>query len=78
MAERSYCVCAGAAGFLGTELTKQLLERGYTVRATVRHISPKTTGHLEALAKALPGSLELHEVDLLNSYDHVAEGATYL
>ena len=26
----------GASGYIGTELTKQLLEKGYTVRATVR------------------------------------------
>ena len=26
----------GASGYIGTELTKQLLEKGYVVRATVR------------------------------------------
>lgn len=26
----------GASGYIGTEITKQLLEKGYRVRATVR------------------------------------------
>ena len=38
----------GASGYIGTELTKQLLEKGYTVRATVRDKS--------VAAKVLPPS----------------------
>ena len=30
-------VVTGASGYIGTELTKQLLEKGYTVRGTVRN-----------------------------------------
>lgn len=71
-------VVTGAAGYLGTEITKQLLEKGYTVRATARKASSKTTGHLEALAKALPGALELFEVELQGSYHRIAEEATYI
>ena len=40
-----FCVriCAGAAGYVGTELTKQLLNKGYTVRA-VFHFLPFNFG----------------------------------
>ena len=70
----------GAAGYFGTELTKQLLDRGYTVRATVRKASRETPGHLEDLAQALPGKLEVHEADLLEqgSFDSVVQGAKYV
>jgi uncharacterized protein YbjT (DUF2867 family) len=71
---------AGAAGYLGTELTKQLLDRGYIVRATVRSDTPKQTGFLRALATALPGKLEIVEADLDKdgSYDEIVQGATYV
>jgi uncharacterized protein YbjT (DUF2867 family) len=71
---------AGANGFLGTELTKQLLDRGYTVRATMRKISPENTLHIERLAKALPGALEVVQADLSinGSFDKALSGATFL
>jgi len=60
-----YCVVhTGAGGFVGTELTKQLLDRGYTVRATVRDRTSSTVAHLPGLAEALPGKLEIVEADL--------------
>jgi uncharacterized protein YbjT (DUF2867 family) len=70
----------GAAGYLGTELTKQLLDRGYTVRATVRSDTHNNTDFLRALATALPGKLEIVEADLdkKGSYDKVAQDATYV
>ena len=44
------------SGFVGTEVVKQLLEKGYTVRATVRSTSNKQkVAHLLALGEALPG-----------------------
>ena len=44
------------SGFVGTEVVKQLLEKGYTVRATVRSTSNKQkVAHLLALGDALPG-----------------------
>jgi GDP-D-mannose dehydratase len=44
------------SGYVGTEVTKQLLEKGYTVRATVRSTSNKDkVAHLLALGEALPG-----------------------
>ena len=45
------------SGFVGTEVVKQLLEKGYTVRATVRSTSNKQkVAHLLALGDALPGA----------------------
>lgn len=59
----------------------QLLEKGYTVRGTVRSTKDAAkTEVLHALAAALPGNLELHEADLLTegSFDSVVKGATYV
>ena len=59
-------VVTGATGFVASELVKQLLEKGYTVRGTVRSLHDETkVQHLERLGKALPGQLTLHEADLL-------------
>ena len=45
-------VVSGASGFIGTELVKQLLEKGYTVRGTVRSTSNSDkTQHLTKLAE---------------------------
>lgn len=46
-------VVTGGTGYLATELIKQLMDRGYNVRATVRSLA--STATLENLAKALPG-----------------------
>lgn len=74
-------VVTGATGFIGAEIVKGLLDRGYIVRAVVRSVSPETTGPLEKLAAALPGSLELHTVpDILaeSAYNNVVVGADYV
>lgn len=73
-------VVTGAAGFLGTQLTKSLLEKGYTVRATARQASTESTEHLSLLAKALPGSLELVSLDLQDqeACSRAMEGAAYV
>ena len=45
-------VVSGASGFIGTELVKQLLEKGYNVRGTVRDSSDKNkVQHLITLAE---------------------------
>lgn len=52
--------------------------QGYTVRGTVRSVAnEEKVAHLVALGKALPGTLELHEADLLEkgSFDKVVEGS---
>ena len=74
-------VVTGAAGFVGSELTKQLLERGWMVRATVRDTSDsKRVEHLLRLAAALPGTLQLYEADLLRegSFHAACAGADYI
>eukprot|EP00698_Gefionella_okellyi_P006176 TRINITY_DN1559_c1_g6_i1.p1 TRINITY_DN1559_c1_g6~~TRINITY_DN1559_c1_g6_i1.p1 ORF type:complete len:3210 (+),score=829.14 TRINITY_DN1559_c1_g6_i1:406-9630(+) len=56
----------GAAGFIASQLIKQLLEAGYVVHGTVRNL--KQTRHYRHLT-ALPGAdrrLKLFESDLLN------------
>ena len=48
---------------IATRICKDLLEKGYTVRATVRNPKDEAkTDALRKLAAALPGELELHEV----------------
>ena len=57
------------------------MRQGYNVRATVRSVSNKEkVAHLESLAAALPGTLELYEADLLNdgSFDKVISGADFV
>jgi nucleoside-diphosphate-sugar epimerase len=74
------CCVAGAAGFVGSELVKQLLERGFRVRGTVRDLENKGAHkHLLRLAAGLAGSLELFEADLRTpgSFDACASGAKY-
>ncbi len=51
------------------------------MRATVRSVTNKEkVAHLESLAAALPGTLELYEADLLKegSFDKVTDGADYI
>lgn len=49
-------VVSGASGFIGTELVKQLLEKGYNVKGTVRDTSNREKiAHLTKLAEV--GSL---------------------
>eukprot|EP00877_Chromochloris_zofingiensis_P003091 jgi/Chrzof1/12783/Cz07g07130.t1 len=79
MAEK--VLVTGASGYVATELVKQLLEKGFDVRGTVRSLSKKEKiEHLEKLNAALPGSLELVEADLLKegSFDEAVKGVTYV
>lgn len=56
----------GGTGFIGSWVVKYLLDAGHTVRVTVRNKNRKDkVSHLEALAAATPGTLELWEADLL-------------
>jgi nucleoside-diphosphate-sugar epimerase len=75
-------VCVtGAGGYVATQLIKQLLEKGYTVRGTVRSTANASkVKHLERLGEALPGRLELHEADLLQegTFDKVVSGCKYV
>ena len=63
-------VVTGATGFVASELVKQLLAKGYTVRGTVRSLQNKDkVQHLEKLGQAMPGHLTLHEADLLKVHN---------
>ncbi len=72
-------VCiTGASGFIAAHIVRELLERGYQVRGTVRK-SPENYPFL----LALPGAserLELVRADLLadGSYDQAVEGCDYV
>jgi nucleoside-diphosphate-sugar epimerase len=70
----------GAAGFLGAELTRQLLEKGYRVRATLRDAGSPGADTLRRLAAALPGALELLEADLLapGAFDAACAGVDFV
>lgn len=66
---------------MATELINQLLQKGYHARATVRSLKDKSKiQHLQRLADALPGSLELVEADLLQdgSFDAAVSGVEFV
>lgn len=53
----------GGTGFVALELIKQLLSKGYTVRATVRNQnSVENMAPLKRLGEALPGKVSLIHV----------------
>ncbi|KAJ4819160.1 Phenylacetaldehyde reductase [Rhynchospora pubera] len=73
--QKVVCV-TGASGYVASWLVKLLLQRGYTVRATVRDLSnSKKTDHLRALDGATE-RLHLFKADLLEegSFDTAIEG----
>ncbi|BAT91181.1 hypothetical protein LR48_Vigan08g197000 [Vigna angularis] len=74
---RGKVVCVtGASGFIASWIVKFLLQRGYTVRATVRDKgNPKKVSHLANLEGAKE-RLHLFKADLLEegSFDSVVEG----
>lgn len=65
---------------MATELVKQLLEKGYNVVGSVRKADSPRADALKALNKALPGSLELVEADILNpgALDKAVQGCSYV
>ncbi|XP_075645424.1 phenylacetaldehyde reductase-like isoform X1 [Castanea sativa] len=73
--EKVVCV-TGASGYIASWLVKHLLQRGYTVRATVRDTNdPKKTEHLLSLDGAKE-RLQLFKADLLEegSFDSAVDG----
>ncbi|KAH7679259.1 Cinnamyl-alcohol dehydrogenase protein [Dioscorea alata] len=75
MSGKVVCV-TGASGFIASWLVKLLLDRGYTVKATVRDLGdPKKTEHLRALDGASE-RLQLFKANLLEegSFDAAFDG----
>ncbi|TMW87335.1 hypothetical protein EJD97_020091 [Solanum chilense] len=75
MAMKTVCV-TGASGYIASWLVKFLLQRGYTVKATVRDLNDqKKVDHLTSLDGAKE-RLHLFKADLLEegSFDAVVEG----
>jgi nucleoside-diphosphate-sugar epimerase len=71
----------GGSGFVATHLVSQLLDRGYTVRASVRSLAGAAKVEpLRRLGAAREGSLELFEADLLRpgSFDAAIDGCKYV
>lgn len=71
----------GGTGYLGSELIKQLLQKGFDVHTTVRAPdNKKAVQHLTNLAEALPGNLKLFKADLLHpkAFDEAIKGCQYV
>lgn len=69
----------GGSGFVAAHLVRQLLERGYRVRTTVRGTANAAkTRPLRALGDAHPGRLDLFEANLLvaGSFDEAMKGCS--
>ena len=71
----------GGSGFVASHLVQQLLERGYTVRASVRDLGrTDKVGPLHEIAARTSGTLELFEADLLHpgAFDEAMAGCRYV
>lgn len=69
----------GGTGYIGSWVTKMLLEKGYSVRLTVRDKSKESKyQHLIDIANGTEGTLEFWEANLLSegSFDKPAEGCS--
>lgn len=67
----------GATGYIASWVIKKLLERGYTVHATVRDLNKQSAyQHLTKIAETTTGHLRLFQADLLNehSFDQAMQG----
>ncbi|MFG2127006.1 NAD-dependent epimerase/dehydratase family protein [Streptomyces sp. NPDC048751] len=69
----------GGSGFVAAHLVRELLERGYRVRTTVRSTANAAkTDPLRAMGATHPGRLEIFEADLLRegSFDEAMKGCS--
>ena len=80
MSEDTTVVVTGASGFIGSWITKTLLDAGYTVRGTVRN--PDNTDKYEFLTdmEGADGQLTLWKGELLTdgSFDDAVSGADFV
>ena len=67
----------GAAGYIGSHIVVQLLQKGYTVRACVRDASSPKADFLKAMPQCTTGRLTLHSCDINvpGVFDPVFDGA---
>ncbi len=68
----------GGTGYIGSWVVKELLEKGYTVRMTVRDKTRKEKyTHFDTIAQSASGKLEIWEADLMKegSFDKAAKGS---
>lgn len=79
---RGKLVCVtGASGFIGTHVVRELLARGYRVRATVRDASDTSkVAHLRELADGAEQPLEIVSADLMDDgcFDEPFSGCEYI
>lgn len=77
--DRSDIICVtGASGFVGSHVVKALLEKGYSVRATVRDASNDAdVAWIKALAENTPGRVQIFSADLNipGSFDEAVDSA---
>src|SRR5262249_2690259 len=64
MGSKPLILVTGAAGFIGSHLTEELLRRGHRVRAFVRYTSTGCRGWLDDIPQDLPGRLEVFFGDI--------------
>lgn len=79
----STCVITGVTGYIAAHIGKIMVDKGYTVRGTVRSVTNPRSMQLAEVFKTLPGEgkLVLFEADILKQEsltDALFEGAEYV
>ncbi|KAK1381912.1 Cinnamoyl-CoA reductase 1 [Heracleum sosnowskyi] len=73
--DKTVCV-TGGSGFIGAWIVRLLLDRGYTVHATVKNLHDENeTKHLQDLEEHKSQRLRLFQIDLLD-YDSIVKAIT--
>lgn len=68
MEQKKKVLVTGAAGFIGSHLTEELVLRGHEVRAFIHYNSLNTWGWLETLPKELLAHIEIFQGDIRDPY----------